>query len=368
MNKKLHKYVMRIEQKTGESEIVRYQYDNHLGSACLELDDAGQIISYEEYHPFGTTSYRSGRSEMEVSLKRYKYCGKERDEGTGLYYYGMRYYAAWLCRFVSVDPLKEERVWVTPYNYCQNNPVTRTDQTGALDDEPPKTKKLEPSGKGTVDDPIYTLGNITEGTYRLSSVTVTPVAEGMFSWLDKTIDKIGDWFKSVDFVVELSGDISVGLQASVRGNAGGVIQGTAEFNIASIELFSGKVDFTELGSEDSNAGNVDYVGKDGVVINQGVGVTGGAFGYDIIGAEIESEFRTHGMGYEDHNVNYGGYFVVPVFKSKSSKSEKRNNTPALNPTPNATVGAEKKFRGIDIGVGVAFILGFNIDLKIGVKY
>ncbi len=42
---------------------IRYQYDNHtstslsagLGSACLELDSAASIISYEEYHPFGTT-------------------------------------------------------------------------------------------------------------------------------------------------------------------------------------------------------------------------------------------------------------------------------------------------------------------------
>ena len=64
---------------------VRYQYDNHLGSACLELNYQGKIISYEEYHPFGTTSYRSGRSEVDVALKRYKYVGKERNEETGLY-------------------------------------------------------------------------------------------------------------------------------------------------------------------------------------------------------------------------------------------------------------------------------------------
>lgn len=48
------------------ASVLRYQYDNHLGSACLELSDSGDIISYEEYHPFGTTSYRSGRSDIEV--------------------------------------------------------------------------------------------------------------------------------------------------------------------------------------------------------------------------------------------------------------------------------------------------------------
>jgi RHS repeat-associated protein len=124
------KVFVRVEKKTNEPEIVRYQYDNHLGSACLELDYTGRIISYEEYHPFGTTSYRSGRSETEVSLKRYKYCGKERDEQTGFYYYGMRYYAAWLCRFVSVDPLQFEYPQLTSYNYAGNKPITHIDIEG----------------------------------------------------------------------------------------------------------------------------------------------------------------------------------------------------------------------------------------------
>ena len=127
-------FVLIERQTTLIGSTVRYQYDNHLGSACLELDEWANIISYEEYHPFGTTSYRAGRSYIETSLKRYKYCGKERDEETGLYYYGARYYAAWLCRWVSTDPMKEERTWVSPYNYCQNNPITITDLNGELDD------------------------------------------------------------------------------------------------------------------------------------------------------------------------------------------------------------------------------------------
>ena len=64
-------------------QLIRYQFGNHLGSASLELDEAGQIISYEEYYPYGSTSYQAGRSAAEVSLKRYRYTGKERDEETG---------------------------------------------------------------------------------------------------------------------------------------------------------------------------------------------------------------------------------------------------------------------------------------------
>ncbi|HEY4337406.1 MAG TPA: hypothetical protein VGM89_15955, partial [Puia sp.] len=33
-------------------KLIRYQYSNHLGSASLELDETGRIISYEEFYPF----------------------------------------------------------------------------------------------------------------------------------------------------------------------------------------------------------------------------------------------------------------------------------------------------------------------------
>jgi RHS repeat-associated protein len=112
------------------TETVRYQYGNHLGSSSLELDENAQIISYEEYHPFGTTSYQSGNNETEVKRKRYRYVGKERDEETGLYNYGFRMYAAWLGRFVSVDPLQFEYPQLTPFNYVGNKPITHIDIDG----------------------------------------------------------------------------------------------------------------------------------------------------------------------------------------------------------------------------------------------
>ncbi len=70
--------------------LIRYQFTNHLDSSCLELDGEGAIISYEEYYPYGSTSYEAVRREVEVSPKRYRFTGKERDEETGLYYHGAR--------------------------------------------------------------------------------------------------------------------------------------------------------------------------------------------------------------------------------------------------------------------------------------
>ena len=71
--------------------LVRFQHGNHLGSAVLELDAAAQVISYEEYHPYGSTAYCAVRSQTETP-KRYRYTGKERDEESGFSYHGARYY------------------------------------------------------------------------------------------------------------------------------------------------------------------------------------------------------------------------------------------------------------------------------------
>ncbi|MFG2104616.1 SpvB/TcaC N-terminal domain-containing protein [Micromonospora echinaurantiaca] len=112
-----------------EVPLIRYQLANHLGSAVLETDAAGAVISYEEYHPYGTTAYRYGRPGTDLSLKRYRFGGHEVDEETGFAYAGARYYAPWLGRWASSDP----GGFVDGGNlfrYCRNNPVGMADPAG----------------------------------------------------------------------------------------------------------------------------------------------------------------------------------------------------------------------------------------------
>jgi RHS repeat-associated protein len=118
-----------VETATGGTSAIRFQFDNHLGTACLELDDTGAIISYEEYYPFGSTSYQAGPSFAEVSLKRYRYAGKERDEETGLYYVAARYCASWLGRWTSCDPSGTVDS-VNLYLYARCNPIRLVDRSG----------------------------------------------------------------------------------------------------------------------------------------------------------------------------------------------------------------------------------------------
>jgi len=113
-------------------QLIRYQFGNHLGSASLELDDAGQIISYEEYYPYGSTSYQAGPGTAEVSRKRYRFTQKERDEETGFSYHAARYYASWLGRWVSCDPIGL-KAGVDLYVYVGCNPVGLIDPNGTED-------------------------------------------------------------------------------------------------------------------------------------------------------------------------------------------------------------------------------------------
>ncbi|MQQ35999.1 RHS repeat protein [Pseudomonas sp. SZ57] len=120
-----------------ENDQVRYSFADHLGSGTLELDKNAHIISQESYYPFGGTSWWAGRSTVEASYKTIRYSGKERD-ATGLYYYGLRYYAPWLQRWINPDPAGAVD-GMNLYRFVRNSPLRFADQQGAAPHDAPLT-------------------------------------------------------------------------------------------------------------------------------------------------------------------------------------------------------------------------------------
>lgn len=168
-----HRFVM-VETRNdvndgSEAKLVRYQLHNHLGSAALELDGTTEanVISYEEYHPFGTTAYQAVNSTIRSAAKRYRYTGMERDEETGLEYHSARYYLPWLGRWLSSDPIGIED-GVNVYCYCKNNPVVKSDKNGKQATSTDETLTIESRtsawGQGSVSGDGTISGTLTGST------------------------------------------------------------------------------------------------------------------------------------------------------------------------------------------------------------
>jgi RHS repeat-associated protein len=118
-----------LVERKGKDTIYRFQLSDHLGSSALEVDEQGNRITYEEYYAYGGTAFLVGIRKAEVDRKRYRYSGKERDDETGLYYYGARYYAPWMGRWCNVDPLKDP-VDNNLFLFNKNNPERFFDPDG----------------------------------------------------------------------------------------------------------------------------------------------------------------------------------------------------------------------------------------------
>ncbi len=111
---------------------LRYHLTDHLGSGTLEVDEQGNVQSREAYYPFGGTAWED-HSDQAGAYKTIRYSGKERDT-TGLYYYGFRYYAPWLSRWINPDPAGAVD-GLNFYRFVRNSPMVRIDRDGLDSDD-----------------------------------------------------------------------------------------------------------------------------------------------------------------------------------------------------------------------------------------
>jgi insecticidal toxin complex protein TccC len=119
-----------VPPKDSANDQYRYHLNDHLGSCTLELNENGEVISQERYHPYGTTAWFAGSGEVEASYRTVRYSGKERD-ATGLYYYGFRYYVAERQRWLNPDPAGEVD-GLNVYLMVTNNPLNKMDLDGLM--------------------------------------------------------------------------------------------------------------------------------------------------------------------------------------------------------------------------------------------
>lgn len=135
--------------QSAEDDIF-YRHSDHLGSASWITERHGDAIQYLHYMPYGQLLV----NQMPYGYdERYKFTGKERDSETGYDYFGARYYAPLLLHWTTVDPLADKYPGISPYAYCNWNPIKFVDPDGR--GVFPNAEALRQAGESVVNNPQY---------------------------------------------------------------------------------------------------------------------------------------------------------------------------------------------------------------------
>jgi RHS repeat-associated protein len=102
-------------------------FSNPRGDVTAILNSSGTVVASYAYDPFGGALATGGTLSQPI-----RYSTKLYDEGTGLYYFGHRFYSPQMGRWLSRDPLAE-MASINLYRFAANNPLTHFDPFGAAD-------------------------------------------------------------------------------------------------------------------------------------------------------------------------------------------------------------------------------------------
>jgi len=116
------KYLAKTVKVNDEPESKYFHHIDLVGSIRAITDISGTVVSSYEYEPFGVVTLSSGTDEDNLG-----FAGKRLDIGSGLSYFGARYYDSDMGRFISRDPAQDGRNW---FVYCANNPLLYVDPNG----------------------------------------------------------------------------------------------------------------------------------------------------------------------------------------------------------------------------------------------
>jgi RHS repeat-associated protein len=233
---------------------------------------------------------------------------KEFSDGSGLDFYDFnaRTYDQQIGRFLHIDPLADQRVSLTPYNFVQNNPINRTDPTGALDD-----------------------------WYRNNNT-------GDYEWFNGSEEIAGYEHKgsstTINSYTNYNGKKDILQTYSLNSNGSVTSNGETYGNGETVTTQGGTSIITGTGTSETSYFDIKNTQGTALIslgasANQviGIGGVGGGLETDLIGIK-DNEFRMFGMAKDKTNILRGyahGDFIVGA---GYEREEWRNNTGQLQST------------------------------------
>jgi RHS repeat-associated protein len=117
---------------------TEFRFMDEVNSLAIKIDQAGDVLESCYQNPFGESldCDDANSSSIPTDFTETHFTDKKRDAESGLDYFGARYYASNLSRFMSPDPqgptplhLLNPQRW-NMYGYGLNNPLSYTDSGG----------------------------------------------------------------------------------------------------------------------------------------------------------------------------------------------------------------------------------------------
>jgi RHS repeat-associated protein len=113
----------------GAQAAVTYFHNDIAGSPVVATNESGQVIWRESYRPYGERLVNSASA----TANRIWFTSRRQD-ASGLVYMGARYYDPVVGRFISTDPVYDEKSvhGFNRYAYANNNPYRYVDPDGRI--------------------------------------------------------------------------------------------------------------------------------------------------------------------------------------------------------------------------------------------
>jgi RHS repeat-associated protein len=179
----------------GATDTVIYYHNDALGSPIAATNAQGQVIWREQYKPYGERLVKAPESRNALW-----YTGKPEEAALGLSYFGARWYAPGLGRFMSIDPAEVQAENLHSFNryaYANNNPYKFVDPDGRAAETVTDLISLGISVGMFIQDP--SLGNAVGilGDAVGTAVPFLPAGIGSIRSGLRAADKAGDVTKNV---------------------------------------------------------------------------------------------------------------------------------------------------------------------------
>ena len=191
-----------------ERKYTYYYHADHLGSTSVVTDWDGEVYERLEYTPYGETWLDETNGDTYFDTP-YRFTAKEKDEETGLYYYGARYLDPKYSRWISADPALGEYLPQAPvndeakkhnqslpgmggvfnvinlnlYHYAGNNPIKYTDPDGKI--------QFQVQAKYTMQNPSWGSRNLKGTAERSNTLARSGCAVTLVANLFNTLG-VGD--------------------------------------------------------------------------------------------------------------------------------------------------------------------------------